>query len=51
MVGECAKKITIDAIKECATVSSRHMVYLLKPESNLFFETIQTSAILETPYN
>ena len=51
MVGECAKKIRIGAIEECATVSNKHMVYMPEPEVNMSFETLQTSAILETPYN
>ena len=51
MVGECAKKFRIGAIEECATVSNRHMVYMPEPEVNMSFETLQTSAILETPYN
>ena len=36
MVAECAKKITIRAIEECATISNRHMVYLLGPEGYLY---------------
>ena len=51
MVEECAKKITLGAIEECATISKKHMMYLLEPEGNMSFETLQTSAILETPYN